>query len=206
MTNRRANPKRAPVHDPLHQRVLGVCDAVGAFIESWGFKAIHGRTWALLALSTRPLSQSEMAERLGVSRSLIHLAVNELADFGLVVPTGPERNAPYQASTDVWPVITDVLRQREWMLMEHARLALEAAYREAEYAELHTASPEYDRRRIGLLLAMTELAQAVLNGVLAIRMPRSTEAFAEWLGRARRRFERLQNHIPGRGKIRLRAR
>ncbi|HJL42953.1 MAG TPA: HTH domain-containing protein [Myxococcales bacterium LLY-WYZ-16_1] len=196
MSTRRASAKRTTAPDPLSHRVAAVCDAVGAFIECWGFKAIHGRTWALLALSTQPLSQAEIAERLGVSRSLIHLTITELSSFGLVVPTGPERNAPYQATMDVWPVITDVLRRREWMLMEQARLALDAAYREAEYAEMCGEEPAYDRRRIGLLLAMTEFAQAVLSAVLGIRMPRSTEAFAEWLRRARRRFERLQSKIP----------
>ena len=34
----------------LDRRVLEVCDAIGEFIEYWGFKSIHGRVWAMLAL------------------------------------------------------------------------------------------------------------------------------------------------------------
>lgn len=195
--SRRAAAKRAQPDDLLSQRVLAACDAVGDFIESWGFKAIHGRTWCLLALSREPLSQAEIAERLGVSRSLIHLTITELNDFHLVAATGPERNAPYTATMDVWPVITDVLRRREWMLMERARLALEAAYAEAEYAEASGSAPAYDRRRIGLLLAMTEFAQAVLKAVMGVRMPRAAEPFANWLRKASTQVERIQSKLPG---------
>ena len=40
----------------INRRVMEVCDSIGDFIEYWGFKAIHGRVWALLALSTDPLA------------------------------------------------------------------------------------------------------------------------------------------------------
>src|SRR4051812_41709734 len=59
-----------PGRDPLTTRIGQVCDAVGAFIEYWGFKAIHGRIWALLALRNGPLAQAEIAKTLGVSRAL----------------------------------------------------------------------------------------------------------------------------------------
>jgi DNA-binding transcriptional regulator GbsR (MarR family) len=182
--------------DRLTARILGVCDAVGAFIETWGFRAIHGRAWTLFALSRRPLSQSEAAELLGVSRSMMHLAVAELAEFGLVHPTGPERNAPYEATMDVWPIITDVLRSREWMLMERARLALEAAYNEAEFAEASGETVAFTRDRIGLLLAMTEFAQTALRAIMSLRMPPSMEAFSGWLRRAARTVDQVQHRIP----------
>ncbi|MGF1509144.1 MAG: GbsR/MarR family transcriptional regulator [Myxococcota bacterium] len=180
----------------MTHRVLGVCDAVGAFIETWGFRSIHGRAWTLLALSRRPLSQSEAAETLGVSRSMMNLAVAELASFGLVHSTGPERNAPYVANVDVWPIITDVLRSREWMLMERARLALEAAHNEAEFMESSGQAAPYDLQRIRLLLAMTEFAQTVLKAVMSMRMPASIEAFSSWLHRAARAVHRVQHRIP----------
>jgi DNA-binding transcriptional regulator GbsR (MarR family) len=175
----------------LTQRILAVCDAIGSFIEGWGFKSIHGRVWALLALTKAPIPQSEIAETLSVSRSLVSLAIAELTQYGLVRPINDTRNAPYEASLDVWPTITDVIRTREWMLIERARMALESALAEAEYREETGLPVEWDLGRIKLLLAMTELAQATLKAVLSVRMPRSLDAFGQWLLRTRGTIEKL---------------
>src|SRR5687768_14009568 len=181
--------------DNMTQRILAVCDAVGSFIEGWGFKSIHGRVWALLALSKQPVSRSEMAETLAVSRSLVSLAVAELTQYGLIRPTSDARNAPYEASFDVWPTITDVIRNREWMLIERARVALESALAEAEYREEARLPNDYDLGRIRLLLAMTELAQATLKAILSVRMPRTLDAFGQWLGRTRGTIEKLGERL-----------
>ena len=45
-------------------------------------------------------------EVLGVSRSLVSLAISELTDYGLVRATSEARNAPWEATWDVWPTIT----------------------------------------------------------------------------------------------------
>lgn len=165
----------------LERRIVRACDAIGAFIEYWGFKAIHGRIWTLLALSRRPLAQAEIARMLGVSRSLVSGAMSELMDFGLVRPTEEGRKAPYVAVIDVWPTISDVLRGREWMLIEGIRQHLDAAASEAEDAG---AGSDWDLDRLHLLLKMTELGQVVLGAIISIRTPRSAERFARWLGRA----------------------
>ena len=47
----------------LVQHVVRIGDAVGDFIEYWGFKRIHGRVWTLLALRSSPMTQSRSPER-----------------------------------------------------------------------------------------------------------------------------------------------
>ncbi len=164
-----------------------VAEAVGAFIEYWGFKAIHGRIWTLLALSSRPLTQVEVAEFFDVSRSLVSQAMSELVGHGLVRPTEEHRNAPYEAVTDVWPTVSDVLREREWMLIEAARVALEGA---VEEAELSRQNPRYLVDRIRFLLRMTELAQSFLGLLISLRVPRKVDGFLPWL-RETAKFMRL---------------
>src|SRR5699024_2798703 len=95
--------------DPLTQRVLDVCERTGDFIAWWGFRAIHGRVWTLLALLDRPLAQRDIAELLGVSRGLISGAITELEDWNLVERVSADRRAPVVANVDVWPVISHVL-------------------------------------------------------------------------------------------------
>lgn len=174
----------APASDALNRRVLRVADAVGAFIEYWGFKAIHGRIWAVLALNGAPMPQSEVARLLGVSRSLVSTAISELTDYGLVRPVDDHRNAPYEAVLDVWPTISEVLREREWMLLETVRQSLEAARDEAEQVRARGEVPTFDPARIVLLLNMTELAQTVLRLLISLKLPRGAEKVSGWLVRA----------------------
>lgn len=176
--------------------MVQVADAVGAFIEAWGFRAIHGRVWALLMLKGQPLPQAEIAEILGVSRSLVNLAISELTQYGLVRPVGTTRNAPYESSIDVWPTITDVLRSREWMLVERARLALESLLVELDEADKRGQAPSFDPKRARVMLAMTELAQVTLRLFLSVRMPRSLGEFGPWLVRTSQQIKRLQDSLP----------
>lgn len=165
--------------DRLSVRVRQVCDSVGSFIEYWGFKAIHGRIWTLLALSTTPLTQVEVADFLDVSRSLVSGAMAELLEHGLVRPTADHRNAPYTAVLDVWPTIADVLREREWMLVETARVALEGAIEAVELSR--EESPRFAVERMRFLLRMTEIAQAFLRMLMNLRVPRKLEGLGGWL-------------------------
>ncbi|MCK6529324.1 MarR family transcriptional regulator [Myxococcota bacterium] len=165
----------------LDRRVLAVCDRVGEFIEYWGFKSVQGRIWTLLALSSHPRSQQDVARTLDVSKALVSSTMAELERLGLVAQTGPHRTAPYAATTDVWPVISDVLRGREWMLLERARLALEAA---AEEMRVRGEGP-YDRRRVEFLLGMTRVGQSLLRVLVSVRSP-ETQGLARVLKDAAR--------------------
>lgn len=168
----------------LDRRIDDVCDAAGAFIEYWGFKHVLGRAWAFLVLRKEPLPQVELAERLGVSRSLMSAVMAELAERGLVRPVTRHRNAPYEAIIDIWPTVAEVLRSREWMLLEKARNALELAIEEAELANAAGQVVPYDVGRMRILLAMTESAQSLLRMLIGMRMPRALESFGGWMNKA----------------------
>jgi hypothetical protein len=168
----------------LEWRIGQVCDAIGSFIEYWGFKAIHGRIWGLLALRQGPMTQAEVAKTLRVSRALVSAAMAELAGYGLVRATSTARNAPYQAVMDIWPTISDVLRSREWMLLESARLSLEAALEEVGLARASGWQVPYSPERLRFLLTMTELGQTLLKMLIALRAPRSGEGLRTWSTRA----------------------
>ncbi len=173
---------------PLQRRVIAVSDACGDFIEYWGFKSIHGRVWSYLAISSQPLSQTEIARALGVSRASVCIAINELSGYGLVKPISDLRHAPYEPVMDVWPVIANVLREREWMLLETARITLEGAIHELD--RLHSESNERDtehsfnEERLKMLLQMTEWAQGILKLLINARLPRAADRWGAWMSKA----------------------
>ena len=169
------------VNSAFLRRIVRVCDVVGEFIDYWGFKAVHGRIWALLALSRRPLSQTQIATILELSRAGVSQSIDELQGYGLVRRVSDKRNAPYEAVVDVWPIIADVLRAREWILIEKARVALEAAIEEAESAD--DKNIPYDIERMRMLLGMTEVAQTFLELLMRVRTVGMFENFAGWAGK-----------------------
>ena len=169
--------------NPASRRILGVCDAVGDFIAYWGFKAIHGRVWTFLALHRAPVTQAAVARGLGVSRSLVSGTMADLQAWGLVRPVDDDRHTPYVAVVDVWPTISDVLRSREWMLIESTRLALEAALEAIDRAEREGECVPYDASRIRQLLSMTEVAQTFLRLLMRMRHA-PIEGFGQWVNRA----------------------
>jgi DNA-binding transcriptional regulator GbsR (MarR family) len=137
-----------------------------------------------LALHREPLTQAEVAEMLGVSRALVSTTVAELGERGLVRPVGSSRKAPYVAVIDVWPSISEVLRSREWRIVETARLAFESAIEQAELDTAAGRAVRYDIGRMRLLLTMTEMAQHFLRTVISLRAPASAKRLSEWVGRA----------------------
>jgi len=178
MTSERARRVEPDSHDRLQRRILQVCSAVGTLTEYWGFKSIQGRVWTLLALRGQPMSQTEVAETLGVSRSLVSTAVTELSSYGLVRPTGEHRNAPIEALIDIWPVITDILRTREWMLLESTRVALESVREEAVLAG---PDAPCDPARAELMLQLIGSVQRLLDLVIKIRMPDTLRGVKDWI-------------------------
>ena len=181
-----------PPDDRLTAKVFEACDAVGTFIEWWGFKAIHGRIWTLLALHQEPMTQAAISRSLGVSRALVSGAVSELVDFGLIRPVHGGRQAPYAANMDVWPIISDILRGREWRMIEAVQVAIEAAIEEAELAGSEGASSQWSLERMRLVLGLTEIAQAFIKIVVALRVPRSMDSLGAWLARASKLLGRLR--------------
>jgi DNA-binding transcriptional regulator GbsR (MarR family) len=166
------------------RRVQEACRAVGDFIAYWGFKKIHGRVWATLATRKEPLSQAAIARLLGVSRALVSATIDDLSSHGLVRSTGPERHAPYVAVFDVWPTIADVLRSREWLLVERARVAFAAALTEVEALERQGRRTPYDRVRLGALLSMTQVARAFLRILIGLRRAPAQKSLGGWAGKA----------------------
>jgi len=165
----------------LERSVLETCAAAGAFIEYWGFKSIHGKIWTYLALRDEPVAQKEIVEFFDVSRSLVSGAISELVEFNLVRPAEDGRNAPYEANLEVWSVVSGVLRSREWMLVERARLAIEGAIGELELRNRRGDGGQFSVERLKFLLSMTEVAQTFLRIVMGIRMPRSMEQLGRWM-------------------------
>lgn len=109
--------------DPsVEAQVLKVADAVGALMESWGFKRNMGRVWAMLYLEQSPLSAADIGERLSLSSGAMSMLLAELQQWSVVkkawVPG--ERRDYWEAETSIWKMVSRVLRERELRWIQDA--------------------------------------------------------------------------------------
>ena len=180
--------------DPVTRRIVVACDSIGELVDYWGFKKVQGRIWTYLVLSRDPRHQVDIADALGISKSLVSLTVSELMERNLVRAIEDRRNAPIEATLDVWPTVSEILRSREWMLLESARVALEDVRAELEWQDEGEA--EYNLDHVERVLAIIELVQSLLKVVMSIRRPEpKSEQEVGWMKRASNLLVQLRRRV-----------
>jgi DNA-binding transcriptional regulator GbsR (MarR family) len=150
---------------------LAVADAVGALMELWGFRRQLGRLWAVLFLSNRPLAAPDLCDRLQISTGLLSMSLAELRRWGVVRPVAipGERKEHFEAETNVWRMVSRVLREREKRAVEEALATFERALGEvrAALSDVDPAVKAAARFRARRLEQLADLSRAAL-GVLRV--------------------------------------
>jgi DNA-binding transcriptional regulator GbsR (MarR family) len=146
--------------------VLKVADAVGALIESWGFKRNMGRMWAVLYLEERPLSAGELGERLGLSTGAVSMLLTEMQEWGAVKKAWVvgERREHYEAETSIWKMVSRVLRERELVWIRTAQERFDAAA--AAYRPEADARGKLIAERIAGLAQLAQVGATLLEAIL----------------------------------------
>lgn len=138
--------------------VLRVADAVGALIESWGFKRNMGRMWAVMYLEDHALTAAELGERLGLSTGSVSMLLAELMQWGAIKKAWVvgERREHYEPETSIWKMVSRVFRERELRWIQTAREEFESADKELE--------PGRDARRTLIASRIAGLVQLAQVG------------------------------------------
>jgi len=145
-------------------------DAVGALMEFWGFKRVMGRVWTLLYLRGEPLAAAEVCEQLAISSGLASMTLAELEQWGVVKRSRKpgDRREYFESETDIWKMISRVLRERELLQIERA---LEVFERVREQLPRGAAPGERERlvqmgERIGRLSDLARLGRGLLTALV----------------------------------------
>lgn len=158
-------------------------DAVGDFVEHWGFRKALGRIWTVLYLGGEPLPAAELQRRLQMSAGAVSMSLAELQRWGVVrkVTRPGERRTYFEAETDFWKMISRVIDVRERQLACSVRERLEAA----RDALAGTGLREAGRRdRLGRLLSFATVGETVIDSFLASRRA-DFSGFVDVLARVR---------------------
>jgi DNA-binding transcriptional regulator GbsR (MarR family) len=159
-----------PAPDALTQAQHLVAEQVGALMEFWGFKRILGRLWAVLYMAESPLTAAEIGGALGLSASAVSVSLAELRRWGVVheaVGLGPQsgRAQRWRAETDLWAMVSNVMRQREAPLIKRFEETLQEALALLDEAP-PTSANKHARAALKNLLNLTTLGRTLLLGLL----------------------------------------
>jgi HTH-type transcriptional regulator, glycine betaine synthesis regulator len=150
-------------------------DLTGIFVEGMGAAAatsgiltqLQGRIFGVLYLHRGPMSLDDLTDELQQSKSNVSVAVRGLVDWQLVrlVRIPGSRKANYEAATDFWRVMQEILERRfRWNLRQ-----VVAAATQTEQVATRTGSKADERTDfvVARLAALREFFTAVDAGLIA---------------------------------------
>lgn len=167
------------IHDPearlsaVHDSML---DGLGQLADYFGFSKVAGQMYGALLLSAKPLCLDDFVEILDTSKANASMNMRTLENLGMVrevwVRGSSGRRKYYEAETDFWQIITNILKGREMRDVERALVVMQENVRQLneampEMSEEHRQLAELFLNRIHQMQALFEFAQLTINTILS---------------------------------------
>jgi len=157
----------------VHDSML---DGLGQLSDYFGFSKVMGQMYGAMLLSDRPLCLDDMVERLDISKANASMNMRTLENMGMVrqvwVRGSSGRRKFYEAETDFWQIITNILKGREMRDVDRAIGVMDANISRLN-AEMATMNEE-DRElallyveRIKRMQSLFQFAQMMIVTILA---------------------------------------
>lgn len=161
---------------PLLAAHDSMLDGLGQLAEYFGFSKVMGQLYGSLLMSPRPLCLDDMMELLSISKASVSMNMRTLEHMGMVrqvwVRGRGDRRKFYEAETDFWQIISNILSGRE---MRDVDRALSIMNQNVQM--LREAMPEMSAEnqelaglyleRIGQMQALFKFAQLIITSILA---------------------------------------
>jgi DNA-binding transcriptional regulator GbsR (MarR family) len=164
-----ANPQLRRVHDSM-------LDGLGQLAAYFGFSKVIGQLYGTLLLSSEPLSLDDMMERLDISKAGVSMNLRTLEHLGMVrqvwVRGKGGRRKYYEAESDYWQVITNVLTGREMRDVERAISVMNENSAQLQNAmdtmnEAERLAAQLYIERMNQLEALFQFARFIISSVLS---------------------------------------
>lgn len=164
-----SNEDLRAVHDSM-------LDGLSQLADYFGFSKVMGQLYATLLLSPKPLSLDDMMERLGISKASVSMNMRTLEHMGMVrqawVRGGSGRRKYYEAESDFWQIISNLLSGREMRDVERAISVMEENSQKLsqaipEMTEDNQAIARLYITRMEEMQALFRFAQMMITTILA---------------------------------------
>jgi DNA-binding transcriptional regulator GbsR (MarR family) len=149
-------------------------DGLGQLSDYFGFSKVMGQLYGALLLSPTPLSLDDLVERLDISKANVSMNLRTLEHMGMVRQAWVRggRRKYYEAETDFWQIIANILSGREMRDVERALSVLEDDVKRLEatmpqMSEEDKKLSELYMERITQIQALFRFAQLIITSILA---------------------------------------
>lgn len=163
------NPHLRKVNDTM-------LDGLGQLADYFGFPKVMGQLYGTLLLSPAPLSLDDMMARLNISKASVSMNMRTLEHFGMVrevwVRGKTGRRKYYEAETNYWHMITNILASREMRDVERAIHVMEENTQDLAHAMNSMSGEEQEAarhyiERMAQLQLLFQFARLMISNILA---------------------------------------
>jgi DNA-binding transcriptional regulator GbsR (MarR family) len=171
---------------PLEEAEDLAIETMGRLAEFWGFTRTMGRVYGALFLSSRPITQADIVEKLGVSAANVSMSLNGLIRWGAVHKKFQKgsRKLHYEAEPELRKVIRNVLGTREQRELEEAvqrfRDANELLKRSRGRRRKRSERETFVQERIQHLESVVSISNKLLELLLGEGRVDVKEELGEW--------------------------
>lgn len=127
-----------------------VIEAMGRSGELFGWKRSYGQLWGVLIFAEDPLSLDELSEESDYAKSTVSTAMKTLERIHVAhrrsMP-GEGKKVYYEAETDVWYIVQQLLNQEGRREIQIMRRALDSAAETFERADSEKAKKDLETVR-----------------------------------------------------------
>ncbi len=161
----------------LHPTLQAVNDSMleglGQLADYFGYNRVIGKMYGALLLSPQPMSLDDLVDHLSVSKASVSMNMRMLENLGIVreVWVRGDRRKFYEAESDFWKILTNVLGARELRDVNQALEVLEGNIQELREAiptmdQADQALASYYVERIDQMKDFFRFAKLILTSIL----------------------------------------
>jgi DNA-binding transcriptional regulator GbsR (MarR family) len=163
-----SDPRLTDVHDSM-------LTGLGQLAHYFGFSRVTGQIYGALLLSPRPLCLDDLVEVLDISKANASMTMRTLENLGMVrevwVRGATGRRKFYEAESNFWRIVTNILKGREMRDVERALHVMDENVRKLAAARGDLTGDERElaalyQERIAQMQTLFQFAQLMIEAIL----------------------------------------
>lgn len=127
-----------------------VIQAMERTAEVYGLNRSYGRLYGILFFADEPISLDSLTEKSGYAKSTVSTGMKSLVRFNMVTRRtlrGEGKKAYFEAETDIWHIMQEILNQRIVREIQLMQRALDSAAETLEQADSEKAARDLEKIR-----------------------------------------------------------
>jgi DNA-binding transcriptional regulator GbsR (MarR family) len=157
----------------VHDSML---DGLGQLSSYFGFSKVMGQLYGAMLLSSKPLCLDDMVERLDISKATASMNMRTLENLGMTrqvwVRGSNGKRKYFEAETDFWQIISNILKGREMRDLDRAIGVMEDNIKRLRLAmdtmnDADRSAAQLYIDRITQMRALFQFAQMIILTILS---------------------------------------